>query len=508
MTTRKLIVLLAGSIVVMGGCGGDNVQNGGTGGAGGGGKGGTSGTGGKTGSGGNAGAGGTAGSGGKSGSGGKTTSTGGSSAGQPDAAVYAPGSTCLKTSENGLIADFAKDNGLNPADGRQGGFYVYGDNGGKFDPPFVVCEPYPIDPEVGNPTCSGPGSFHVKATGFNTWGAALGVDFAPALGAGNGAGGVTASGGSTGAGGSGAGGVSGSAGSTGGPGGRIGRDGSVASGGSSGTGANTAGASGSSGNARDASASGGAPVDGGTAQGGAGGSSAVCVQLTDAAPPKKGYYDASKFLGVSFWAKSSAPLTKVQVSFPDIYTDGGADPSPVDPNASACGYVPGSTINCSPYLVKFGDSTFPAYAGYQIDTTWKRFDVYFADTKQDQYNIGIQGPGDALSVKYLTAMAVQVNAIYVNGSPTANDFEIWVDDFNFISATGGTSGAGGAGGSGPAAGGMTGAGGAGDMGGAKAEGGAGQTGNAAGAGAGGSSGSGGQGKGGASGPGGAGGSNT
>jgi hypothetical protein len=251
-------------------------------------------------------------------------------------------------------------------------------------------------------------------------------------------------------------------------------------------------------------------VDGGTAAGGAGGSSAVCVQLTDAAPPKKGYYDASKFLGISFWAKSSAPLTGVQVSFPDIYTDGGADPSLVDPNASACGYVPGSTINCSPYLVKFGDSAFSAYMDYQIDTTWKRFDVYFADTKQDQYNPGIQGPGDALSVKYLTAMAVQVNAIYVNGSPTANDFEIWVDDFNFISATGGTSGAGGTGGSGAASGmgGMTGAGGTGDTGGAKAQGGGGQTGGTAGAGAGGSSGSGGQGKGGASGLGGAGGGTT
>ena len=35
-------------------------------------------------------------------------------------------------------------------------------------------------------------------------------------------------------------------------------------------------------------------------------------------------YDASAYRGVVFWAKSSAPLDGVQVSFPDIYTDGSA----------------------------------------------------------------------------------------------------------------------------------------------------------------------------------------
>jgi hypothetical protein len=174
-------------------------------------------------------------------------------------------------------------------------------------------------------------------------------------------------------------------------------------------------------------------ANGGTSgSGGSGGSSAICAQLTDAGPSLKGNYDASKYKGVSFWAKSTAPLTGVQVSFPDIYTDGAADPTLVDPNASRCAYVGGSTINCSPYLVKFGDSAFPAYKNYQIDTTWKRFDIYFADTKQDPYNTGILGPGDVLTVQHLTAMAIQVNATYVNGSPKPNDFEIWVDDINFI----------------------------------------------------------------------------
>jgi len=29
-------------------------------------------------------------------------------------------------------------------------------------------------------------------------------------------------------------------------------------------------------------------------------------------------------------------------------------------------------------------------------------------------------------------MEIQVGVIYVSGSPTANDFEIWIDDVRFI----------------------------------------------------------------------------
>ena len=474
----RLYVLLAGSIVAIGGCKSDNAQNGGTGG----GKGGTGGaTAGKGGSGGISGTGGTAGT-------NSTGGAGGSSSVQPDAAVL----TCIKTADDGLIADFTTDNSLNPADGRQGGFYVYGDDSGTFDPAKPACDPYPIDTSTGNPTCSGAGSFHIKATGFAKWGAAVGVDFAPAVGSGsggapgtggngsggssgnggagaggsnasggtggdsssvdggagaNGSGGTTATGGSAAGGKSGSGGSSANGGSvgsggsgaggglqggitaagSGGAGGKSGTGGSSANGGSGGADSSGSGGSGSGGNPSGGS-SGGTTAQGGT--GGNGGSSGTSCQVP--AATIKGNYDASKYKGVSFWAKSSAPLKGVQVSFPDIYTDGGADPSLVDSSASKCGYVPGSTINCSPYLVKFGDSAFAAYKDYQIDTTWKRFDVYFADTKQDQYNIGLQGPGDAISVQHLTAMAIQVNAIYVNGSPTPNDFELWVDDVNFI----------------------------------------------------------------------------
>lgn len=252
--------------------------------------------------------------------------------GQPDAQADAGGFTCIKIADD-LIADFTTDNGLNPADGRQGGFYVYGDSMGTFDPPSDPSKAYPIDLTTGNPACSGSGSFHTKATGFGIYGAAIGTDFMPKLANGN-----------------------------------------------------------------------------------------------------KGTYDASKYKGISFWAKATAPLSRVQVSFPDIYTDHSADPTVLDPNVYQCVYQTGAPNNCSPYLVKLGDSSFPqAYQDYKIDTEWKRFDILFADTQQDKYNpAGSLTGGTKLEVAHLTAMAIQVNANYVGTTASPNDFEIWVDDINFI----------------------------------------------------------------------------
>jgi hypothetical protein len=240
------------------------------------------------------------------------------------------GGDSTKPSED-LIADFTTDNGLNPADGRQGGFYVYGDPNGTFDPPKVGEDPYPIDSATGNPNGSGPGSFHTKATGFSVWGAAMGTDFMPKEG------------------------------------------------------------------------------------------------------DFKGTYDASKYKGVSFWAKAGATLKGVQVSFPDIYTDAKGNPNALDPTIFPCAFITGATNNCSPYLVKFGDSNkFPKYVDYQIGTEWKRFDIYFEDTQQDQYNPGFHTDADKLEVAHLTSMAIQVNAIYVDSKATANDFELSIDDVNFI----------------------------------------------------------------------------
>lgn len=242
-----------------------------------------------------------------------------------------PNPDCTASTDD-LIADFTTDNGLNPVKGRSGGFYVYGDPNGMFDPPKNGDAAYPIDSANGNTECSGPGSFRAKASGFSQWGAAMGTDFVP----------------------------------------------------------KSAG--------------------------------------------HKGTYDASEYKGVSFWAKAGAPLTGVQVSFPDVYSDGGADPSVIDANTSTCVYVAGAPNNCSPYLVKFGDMAFPGYAAAQIDTTWKRFYVLFSDTKQDPNNLGFhRANADAPDLLHLTGMAIQVNAKYDSkGTASANDFELWIDDVAFI----------------------------------------------------------------------------
>lgn len=239
-----------------------------------------------------------------------------------------------------LISDFASDAGLYQADGRRGGWYVYGDTVGTLDPPNT--SPYPIDMAVGNPNCSGKGSLRVKGTGFAEWGAATGTDFKP----------------------------------------------------------------------RET-------IDGGTLS-------------------VKGVYDASKYRGISFWAKAAAPVKYVMVKFLDPYTDRDS-PLPMD---DWCVYTAGSAYNCSPYVVKFGDmpppdagaTRFPGYVNAQIDTTWKRFEVLFVDTRQDPGNPGLKSPGDVLQVSQLMGMAIQVNADYNTDPPNvlANDFEIWIDDVAFI----------------------------------------------------------------------------
>jgi hypothetical protein len=248
----------------------------------------------------------------------------------PDGAVPDGGEgPCLSGSAE-LIADFQDNNDLHTVDGRKGGFDVYGDSKGTFEPAKVATRAYPIDQDNGNDQCSGAGSFHTKAVGFADWGAAISADFVPMNG------------------------------------------------------------------------------------------------------DKKGTYDASKYKGVSFWAKANAPLKGVKVSLPDIYTDSGADPQSLNPGLTPCVFESGSKLNCSPYLVKFGDSDFPAYKNYQIDTTWKRFDILFADSQQDFYNPGFHTAEDKLDSKHLTSITIQVSTLYVNDSAVPNDFEIWLDDVYFI----------------------------------------------------------------------------
>lgn len=250
------------------------------------------------------------------------------------------------TNQDDLISDFKTDNSVHPADGRQGGWYTYGDMLGHFATPSG----YDIDATMGGP-CSGAGSLHLNATGFADWGAATGVDFKPRSPA----------------------------------------------------------------------------VDGG-------------------ASPKM-TYDASKYRGIAFWARSAAPLDGLQVSFPDLYTDGAAPPHAMmdlfDPtnmcSDCACIYSGGSWQNCSPYLVQFGKkgdggaaTQFTKYMDLQVDTTWRRFEVLFADTRQDPGNLGYKGPGDKLTTDKLTSMALQVNPNYDVMPKAARDFELWIDDVTFI----------------------------------------------------------------------------
>jgi hypothetical protein len=265
-----------------------------------------------------------------------------------------PLASCPSNFPDDLISDFASDNSIAAVDGRQGGWYVYGDdqNTGTFDPPARANAPYPIDNTMGNPNCSGPGSLHTHATGWKVFGAALGTDFKPR------------------------------------------------------------------------------PSDG------------------DGGYGPKGTYDASKYRGIAFWAKGAAPINHVQVQFSDINTDAAAPPQDfINPNngqlicsACNCVYVAGSVLNCSAYLVQFGlmgdasiDTLFAGYANDQIDTTWKRFEVLFVDTKQDPNNPGYHTVANTLDVAHLTSMAIQVNANYdAQGQPSPNDFEIWIDDVSFI----------------------------------------------------------------------------
>ena len=260
-----------------------------------------------------------------------------------------PLASCPSNTPDDLISDFASDNSLYASsDGRQGGWYTYGDDVGA----FATSKGYDVDLLQGNPNCSGPGSLHVKGTGFAMWGAATGADFKPR------------------------------------------------------------------------------PSDG------------------DGGYGDKMTYDASKYRGIAFWAKASAPLDGVQVSFPDLYTDGAAPahdmPDPANPSSPLCTdcrciYTAGSDYNCSPYLVQFGlkgdagvDLLFSAYANYQLDANWKRFEVLFADARQDPGNHGYHPPADQLDLAELTAMAIQINANYSTTPTSARDFEIWIDDVSFI----------------------------------------------------------------------------
>jgi len=253
------------------------------------------------------------------------------------------GNTSVCPATEDLISDFKMDNGVYPVDGRQGGWYTYGDRSGLgtlIPPEGGSATP---DLDTGNPNCSGPGSLHVVSTGFADWGSAMGVDFVAKV-----------------------------------------------------------------------------PIDGGTSA--------------------KGTYDASRYKGVAFWARSVSPIPFVQVSILDPYT---ANPTILAADQTCIYDSSMPDKNCSPYLVKFGYgymgealtpvmADFPKFISTQIDSTWRRFEILFADMKQDSTNPGRQSPGNTLAVAQITGMAIQVNTDHSTSPPTPTNWELWLDDVSFI----------------------------------------------------------------------------
>jgi hypothetical protein len=154
----------------------------------------------------------------------------------------------------------------------------------------------------------------------------------------------------------------------------------------------------------------------------------------------KGTYDASKYKGISFWARAASPIPFVQVSVLDPYT---AIPSvlSVDQQCIYDSSMPDK--NCSPYLVKFGYgymgealtpvmADYPKFINTQIDSTWRRFEILFSDMKQDSTNPGRKSPNDTLATSQITGMAIQINTDHSTVPPTPTNWEMWLDDVHFI----------------------------------------------------------------------------
>ena len=162
--------------------------------------------------------------------------------------------------------------------------------------------------------------------------------------------------------------------------------------------------------------------------------------VTDAGGIAKGTYDASKYKGIAFWARSTGPIPFVQVSVLDTYTV----PESVLPQTEQCMYAAGMPeLNCSPYLMKFGYGymgealtpvmeDFPKFISTQIDTTWRRFEILFDDMKQDSTNPGRQSPGNHLLVTQTTGIRIQVNTDHSTSPPTPTNWELWLDDVSFV----------------------------------------------------------------------------
>jgi hypothetical protein len=153
-----------------------------------------------------------------------------------------------------------------------------------------------------------------------------------------------------------------------------------------------------------------------------------------------GSYDATKYKGISFWARSINPIPFVQVAVLDPWT---ANPSSLSTDMQCIYNAAMPTVNCSPYLVKFGYgymgealtsvmADYPKYINVQIDSTWRKFEILFEDMKQDATNPGRQSPGNVLNVDKITGIRIQVNTNHDTDPPTATNWEMWLDDVSFL----------------------------------------------------------------------------
>jgi hypothetical protein len=111
-------------------------------------------------------------------------------------------------------------------------------------------------------------------------------------------------------------------------------------------------------------------------------------------------YDASKYNGVSFWAKTDNPAQRLQVAFPDkdTATEGGIC-KPNSVGATAC---------------------LDHFASYvQLTPNWKRYTITFKELSQSGW--GMKATAFDPSSLYEILFQIPVNAT----------FAIWVDDVAF-----------------------------------------------------------------------------
>ncbi len=109
-------------------------------------------------------------------------------------------------------------------------------------------------------------------------------------------------------------------------------------------------------------------------------------------------YDASGYLGISFYAKAPSTYRVVRVNVPDIGTD--ASGAICDPETNECSDHFGQMIS--------------------LTADWKRYDLYFADLKQ----VGWGLKRTALDLSHLFSVQFQIGA--------GKTVELWVDDLSLI----------------------------------------------------------------------------